>query len=129
MILIKILIFDKLILMDDVSGLADKSEDFVNCLTMSQKFNFTFIYVSHTMYPTRYNWHMILSQTKLLIFSQGSLQTSSVRKILPSYCNRYTNKYFPHRDLWLNRLYFEILNSSEKKILTINIRDKRAIKI
>ena len=36
MILIEILIFDKLILMDDVSGLADKSEDFVNCLTMSQ---------------------------------------------------------------------------------------------
>ena len=73
MILIKILIFDKLILMDDVSGLADKSEDFVNCLTMSQKFNFTFIYVSHTMYPTRYNWHMILSQKKIFNIFPGVL--------------------------------------------------------
>ena len=43
-------------------------------------------------------------------------------KILTSYCNRYTYKYITHRDLWLNRLYFEISNSSEKKCLTIDIR-------
>ena len=32
-------IFDKLIVMDDVSGLADKSDNFANFLTMSWKFN------------------------------------------------------------------------------------------
>ena len=34
-------IFDKLIVMDDVSGLANKSDNFINFLTVSRKFNFT----------------------------------------------------------------------------------------
>ena len=54
-------IFDKLIVMDDVLGLADKSDDFANFLTVSRKFNFTCVYVFHTMYPTRSSWQMILS--------------------------------------------------------------------
>ena len=49
-------IFDKLIVMDDVSGLADKSDDFANFLTISRKFSFTFMYVFHTMYPTKSSW-------------------------------------------------------------------------
>ena len=74
------------------------------------------------MYPIRSNWQMILSQTKIFNIFPGSLQTSSVVKILFSYCNRYTYEYISHRDLWLNRLYFEISISSEKKCLTIGIR-------
>ena len=115
-------IFDNFIVMDDVSGVADKSDDFANFLTVSRKFNFTRVYVFHTMYPTRPNWQMILSQTKNFNIFPGSLQTSSVIKILSSCCNRYTYKYILHRDLWLNRLYFEISNSSEKKCLTIDIK-------
>ena len=42
-------IFNKLIVMDDVSGLADKSNDFASRLTFSRKFNFTSIYILHTM--------------------------------------------------------------------------------
>ena len=99
--------------MDDVSGLADKSDDFANFLTLSQKFNFTCVYVFHTIYPMRSNWQMILSQTKIFNIFPGSLQTSSV--ILSSYCNRYTYEYIPHKDIWLNSLYSEISNSSEKK--------------
>ena len=109
-------IFDKLIVMDDVLGLADKSDDFANFLTVSRIFNFTCVYVFHMMYPTRSNWQMILPQTKILNIFPGYLQTSSVIKILSSYCNRYTYEYIPHKDLWLNRLYFEISNSSEKKM-------------
>ena len=48
-------VFDELIVMDDVSGLADKSGDFANSLTVSRKFNFTCVYVFHTMYSTRSN--------------------------------------------------------------------------
>ena len=57
-------ISDKFIVMDDVSGVADKFDDFANFLTVSRKFNFTRVYVFHTMYPTRSSWQMILSQTK-----------------------------------------------------------------
>ena len=46
-------VFDKLIVMNDVSGLADKSDDFDNFLTVPRKFSFTCVYDFHTMYPTR----------------------------------------------------------------------------
>ena len=52
-------IFDKLIVMDDVSGLADRSNNFANFLSVEQKFNFTCVYVFHTIYPSRCNWRMI----------------------------------------------------------------------
>ena len=107
-------VFNKIIVLDYVSALADKSNNFANFLTVSQKFNFTCVYVFHAMYPTRSNWEMILSQTKIFNIFPGFLQTSSVIKSLSSYCNRYTYEYIPHRDLWLNRLYFEISNSPEK---------------
>ena len=48
-------IFNKLFVMDNVSGLANKSNNFTNFLTVSRKFNFTCVCVFHTMYPTRSN--------------------------------------------------------------------------
>ena len=44
-------VFNKLIVMDDVAGLADKSDNFANFLTVSRKFNFTCVYVFHTIIP------------------------------------------------------------------------------
>ena len=93
--------------MNDVSGLADKSDSFVNILTVSRKFSFTFVYVFHIIYPTRSNWQMILSQTKICNNFCSSLQAPSVAKILSSYCNRYTYVQI-YGDLWMNQLYFEI---------------------
>ena len=96
--------------------------DFANFLAVSRKFNFTCLYVFQTMYPMRSNWQIILSHTKIFNIFPGSLQTSSVIKVLSSYSNRYTYEYIPHRYLWLSRLYFEISNSSGKKCLLIDIR-------
>ena len=94
-------IFNKVIVMDDVSGLAGRSNGFANFSTVAQKFNFTCVFV----------FQMIISQTKIFNIFPGSLQTTSVAKILSSYCNRYTYKYIPHRILWINRLFFEIPSS------------------
>ena len=38
-------IFKKLIAMDDFSGLADRSSEFANFLTVARKFSFTCVYV------------------------------------------------------------------------------------
>ena len=73
--------------------------------------------------PSRSNWQMIVSQTNIFNIFSGALQTTSVDKILSWYCNRYTYEYILHRDLCVNRLYFEISNSTEKKCLTIDTRD------
>ena len=68
-------IFNKLIVMGDVSGLG-KSNSFANFLTVSRKFNSTCVYVFHTMYPIRSNCQMILSQTKIFSIFPGSLKRS-----------------------------------------------------
>ena len=104
-------IFKKLIVMDDFSGLADRSNEFANFFTVARKFSFTCIYVFHTIYASRFNWQMIILQTKISNIFLGPLQTASVANILSSYCNRYTYDYIPRRDLWINSLYFKISNS------------------
>ena len=59
---------DKLIVMDDVSGLADRCEDFSNFLTVSRKYGFSCVYVFHTIYTGRQSWKMIMSQTHIFNF-------------------------------------------------------------
>lgn len=115
-------LLDKLIVMDDVSGLAHKSEEFAKFLTVSRKFGFICVYIFHTTYLTRSNWRMILLQKNFFNIFPGSTQTLSVIKI-SSYCNRYMYDYIPHRDLRLNWLYFDILNSNKKQYLTIDAKD------
>ena len=70
---------------------------------------------------------MIISQTKIFNIFPGSIQISSIPKILSTNCNRYTFDYLPNRDLWLNRLYFEISNSNKKECLTIDCRNFNSI--
>ena len=73
---------NKLIIMDDVSGLADKSQDFSNFLTVSRKYGFSCVYVFHTIYPGRQNWEMIMSQTHIFNFFPGSIHNSRILKTL-----------------------------------------------
>ena len=61
---------DKLIVMDDVSGLADKSDEFANFLTISRKYGVTCVYFFHTIHPSRQNWQMIMLQTQIFNFFQ-----------------------------------------------------------
>ena len=79
------MVLDWLIVMDDVSGLADRSEEFANFLTVSRKFGLTCVYIFHTIYPARQHWQMILSLTKIFNFFQGSVQASSIIRILSSF--------------------------------------------
>ena len=65
------MVLDKVIVMDDVSGLADRSNEFANFLTVSRKYGVTCVYIFHTIYPTRQNWQMIMSQTKIFNFFSG----------------------------------------------------------
>ena len=54
-------IFDRLIVMDDVSGLADKSNKFCSFLTLSRKYRYSCIYIFHIAFPQLRNWQMIFS--------------------------------------------------------------------
>ena len=109
--------------MDDVSGLADRSETFSSFLTVSRKFGLTCVYVLHTIYPGRQNWQMIISQTKIFNIFPSSVQANTIIGMLSSFCTRYRHNYIPKRDLWINSLYFDISNSGTKQCLTIDTRD------
>ena len=102
--------------MDDVSGLADKSDDFSNFLTVSRKYGFSCVYVFHTIYPGRQEWEMIMSQTRIFNFFPGSVHSSRILKNLALFASRQKNTYLPNWQVWLNKLYFKISNSKEKSV-------------
>ena len=105
---------DKLIIMDNVSGLADKSGEFSNFFTVSRKYGFSCLYVFHTIYSARQSWEMIMSQTHIFNFFPGSIHSSRILKTLSLFASRQKNTYLPNQQVWLNKLYFQILNSKEK---------------
>ena len=72
-------VLNKLIIMDDVSGLADKSQEFWDFLTVSRKFGFSCVNVFHTIYPGRQNWEMIMSQTHIFNFFPGSIHNNNTK--------------------------------------------------
>ena len=114
---------DGLIVFNVLSGLADRSGSFTNVLTVSRKLGLTCVYIFNTLYPTRQNWQMILAQRKIFNIFPGSVQDSSIVKILSSFCSRYKYNHIPCRELWINQLYFDISNSSKKQCLTIDTRE------
>ena len=114
---------DKLIVMDDASGLADRCEDFSNFLTVSRKYGFSCVYVFHAIYPGRQSWEMIMPQTHIFDFFPGSVHSGRILKTLSLFASRERNTYVPTNQIWLNRLYFQISNSKFKICLTIDTRD------
>ena len=105
---------DKLIIMEDVSGLANKSEEFSNFLTVSRKYGFSCLYVFHTIYPGRQSWEMIMSQTHIFNFFPGSIHSSRILKMLSLFASRQKNTYLPNQQVWLNKLYFQIQTLKKK---------------
>ena len=114
---------NRLIVMDDASGLRDKSEEFSNFLTVSRKYGFSCLYVFRTIYPGSQSWEMILSQTHIFNFFSGSIHSSRILKTFSLFASRQKNTYIPNQQVWLNRLYFQISNSKEKKCLTVDTRE------
>ena len=80
---------DKLIVMDDVSGLADKLDVFPNFPTVSRKYGLSCVYIFHTIYPNRQNWEMIMSQTHIFSFFPGSLHNGRITGTIPLFDNKY----------------------------------------
>ena len=61
---------DQLIIMDDVSGVADVSKKFANFLTVSRKFGYNCVYVFHVIVPASQVWQKNFSETNVFnIFS------------------------------------------------------------
>ena len=119
------MILDKLIVMNGHgdSQKLGKSEEFAKFLTVSRKYGLTCVCIFHTIYPTRQIWQMIMWQTEIFNFFLGSVYPSSIIRILSSFVSRYKNTFTPHRNLWINWLYFKIYNFRQTQCLAIDTRD------
>ena len=104
---------DRLIVMDDVSGLTDESKKFAAFLTVNRKYIYNCVYIFHTIFPEKANWRLILSQTNSFNIFPASVPINSVRKILEGACSRKSKKYIPQNAFWLNRLFFDLANTND----------------
>ena len=111
---------DRLIVFDDVSGLADNSNKFANFLTVARKYKYNCVYIFHTIYPEKATWKTILSQTNIFNIFPASVSLNSVKRILDGSCVRKTTRYIPRSLLWINRLFIKLANKSQKVCLTID---------
>ena len=111
----------RLIIADDVSGLADNSVKFANFLTVARKFGYHCLYIFHAIHPEKAIWRTILSQTNLLNIFHASVPLTTVKKVLEANCIRSNNKYIPVNSLWVTKLFIKLANEeSEKTCLTID---------
>ena len=115
---------DRLIVMDDVCRVADVSKKFANFLTVSRKFGYHCIYVSHVIVPSTQIWQKIISKTSIFNIFPSSVPQNTVAKILQSNCISQSKKYVPICSLWLNRIFTDLANSHEKQCLTIDCGNK-----
>ena len=112
---------NRLIVMDDVSGLADTSSKFASFLTVARKFGYHCVYIFHTIHPEKSIWKTILSHTNLLNIFPASVPIGTVKKILEANCIRRTTKYIPVNSLWITKLFIQLANNeNEKSCLTID---------
>ena len=106
--------------MDDVSGLADESKKLASFLTVARKFNYSCVYIFHTIYLEKTNWKTILSQKNIFNIFPASVSLTRVRKILEGVSIRKTRKYIPQSALWISRLFFELANRNDRVCLTLD---------
>ena len=111
---------DRLIIMDDVSGVADVSKKCANFLTVSRKFGYNCVYVFRVIVPASQIWQKIISQTNIFSIFPASVPHNTVAKTIQSNCILQSKKYVPARSLWLNRVFTDLANSHEKLCLTID---------
>ena len=111
---------DRLIVFDDVSGLADDSKKFVSFLTVARKYSYNCVYIFHTIYPEKANWRTILLQTNIYNIFLATVSLNDVRKILEGACIRKASKYIPQASLWISRIFIELANRNDKVCLTLD---------
>ena len=111
---------DRLIIMDDVSGIADTSKYFSNFLTVSRNYGYNCVYVFHVINSSSQIWQKIISQTNIFNIFPATVPFNSVSKIIQSNCILQSKKYVPVRSLWLSRVFNDLANSHERHCLTLD---------
>ena len=112
---------NRLIVMDDVLGLADTSSKFASFLTVARKYKYHCLYIFYKIHPEKSIWKTILSQTNILNIFPASVPLNTVKRLLEGNCVRRTTRYIPVNSLGITKLFIQLANSeNEKTCLTID---------
>ena len=111
---------DSLIVIDDVSGIADTSKKFAEFLTVFRKYRYQYIYVFRIITPETQIWKKIISQTNFFNIFPSRVPYSTVAKILHSKCRQATKIYIPAQSMWLNRVFTDFAITHKRYCLTID---------
>ena len=84
---------DHLIVMDNVSSIADNCKNFAEFLTVCRKYRYRGIYVFHITAPESQIWKTILWQTNIFNIFPSSVPYNTVAKIFQINCRQTTKKY------------------------------------
>ena len=70
---------DRRIIMEDVSGLANKSKKFAVFLTVTRKYNYNCVFIFHTVFPQKKNCRLIVYCLRLLsVKEQITMKTKMI---------------------------------------------------
>ena len=92
-----------MIVLDNITGLADKSPSFVKFLTICHKFRYNILYTFHEPAISSSKWREIMSQTQIFcVFS-------SAMDLIYNYLTKFVasgtgNRYVSRQQLWLTNL-------------------------
>ena len=114
---------NKLIVMDKVTDLADKLDNFRNFLTVSRKVNLTCVYIFHKLTQSEVAGKWFFHKPKFLIFFLALCKPHYWLKLCLLIVTD-TNTATFHTEIpgWTTYIFFEISNSSKKQCLTIVMR-------
>ena len=88
-----------------------------------KKHMFLFHYGKHKEIYGNHNQRTSMLPINVLFFLVPSIIVGYWKHFLCLRADKKKNKYLPNKNVWLNKLYFQISNSQEKKCLTIDTRD------
>ena len=95
---------DSLIVLDDVSGLADKSPSFVTFMTVCRKFGYSLLYIFHETVQSSPRWKYILSQRQIFSLFPSALYL--VINYLMKFVTRSDSRrgYVSRQQMWITNL-------------------------
>lgn len=86
----------------------------ISFLTTARKFNYNYVYIFHVIYPEKFIWRCIVSQTNIFNIFTASVSLNSVWRIYKSVWIRKTNNCILQSMLWISRLFIELVNKNER---------------
>ena len=93
---------DSLVILDDVSGLADRSKSFVTFMMTCKKFGYSLIYLFHETAVSSPRWKDILSQMQIFCIFPSAIDL--VFNHLVKFADRLRDRYVSRQQMWLINL-------------------------